>query len=1241
MYAPGEEVLWTYGLETGEDNESLTEEQARQALSTYQNDPKIYFKVVKADLSASYFPAHWNYDTDNFLISLLTGKVFDADHLGENLGASAGFQFMVDWGARPEVVQIVRLETVGRPRDSKGRSRSRTRSRSGDRDAYTSVYYKRRASGPRVETRKQKEERIAREAEEWRVKEAREKAEIERERLRSFSAPPPREAKRQPTRTAPRTVSRYNLRPRKLPTKAVRAKSQEPKKQQKKKETKSRKRPRPVEKKQATRVQPARKSKRQSAVAFFPFVLGTNFLDLDYAQVYSRVSCEYSEEQCLISTLRYFKVSDARLQTLAVKFAGYGLYLPRRHFPEIATLCKVKMNVVMYHNDDTKGTRHFTVTPSDGDWDQEIKIGFYLGHCFPEVDTGYSRFYLRNLELTEQWILEGRLAEKDRCNVVRMARSGGPALGRDVPTLTTSAVLRELNKLGYFKEKATAYRLGKRPDLDFLNAESVEMEQEEWTRKDPEVSSDPEEEEEEAGEEEEEKKKKKKKKKGCIWFVADFESFIQGEHEACMAAFMELTTDPLHVSQVVIADGMEEDPVQEMLTEISRVVRRRELLRGRAFQRHVIYFHNLKYDRTLIEKNPAIQISKVCEKSGSIYGVTLSFNKMKFELRDSLKMIPVGIGKFASSFQLPAHVSKKGEFILYEYFTSENREKRVTVEDYVSGHVFNSDPEENKVKQEDFCTRLRDFLQTEGQSFLHQDSKSLFSPWALYRYYLKFDVLVLGMGLQVFRREFDVITESKLNILDSITISSFANRFMGVHGCFDGAFSLNGSTRQFQSKAIYGGRVFCNPRFEGCEVQGELDYFDACSLYPSAIKFICDQKGGFPTGPCKFLNGPRELRYSFLQEHTSEYTVEIKITKIGRKQHSVPFIAYRDEKTKTLSYLNELPAGQSSICVFVDRQTLEDYIEFHAIEFEVLRGIYWTGDKNPTWGQVIQGLYDERLKCKRAGHSVRSDNLKLIMNSAYGKTIMKPMQTEKFYMQVDPSDDSKWHNRLENYFQVIKKFRWVGRHQLEIEQYAMDKSSTLCKYGSMILAASKHLMNRVFDLMSQNEMNIYYTDTDSFVMDRRDQAQLSTQFQLRYGYELIGEQLGQMHSDFNFKWKGKSLDPKTVWSTHFFPMAKKLYLHRLQARLSDGTLVSGIQFKCKGCTEEGILYKSKEFGDGDEAMEELYRRLSRGEELSIPLNPPGKTKFVYSKDNRVSTPEQIFYRTIKSPAAQARVLMQI
>ncbi len=53
--------------------------------------------------------------------------------------------------------------------------------------------------------------------------------------------------------------------------------------------------------------------------------------------------------------------------------------------------------------------------------------------------------------------------------------------------------------------------------------------------------------------------------------------------------------------------------------------------------------------------------------------------------------------------------------------------------------------------------------------------------------------------------------------------------------------------------------------------------------------------------------------------------------------------------------------------------------------------------------------------------------------------------------------------------------------------------------GSKILAVSKRLMNQVFNLLSDMKEHIYYTDTDSYVIDFDKVPRLAAAFAVRYG----------------------------------------------------------------------------------------------------------------------------------------------
>lgn len=996
-------------------------------------------------------------------------------------------------------------------------------------------------------------------------------------------------------------------------------------------------------KKKATTDSTRPKRARQNDLAFFPYLLNeeaSRWIDLDFAQIFRETEPQYEVKHCLISTLEYFQIDAGVLSDISQKYQNFALHIPRSCLKETAEHCRIRIALTIYRNDNDSGTIKTFFTPASDAFDRTIEVGLYEDHLFPNIVTKYTSFFLRNLTKLSEMVDDKRLRPEDIYKAAKIDSSKNKVKFSPVQKpMTTIAAVRCLSNGGFF-DKVNPACLIRPKDEEALTEENVSTNQRMWefdrnlkrTKKE-----ESEEEEEEDCEDPEEVDEEVLNKGDYIFFAADFESHVQGQHKACMAGCMqldlerELVTDP---TKVKLFEGP--NMVADLFSFVVNTVRRRESERGRAFTKKVVFFHNLKYDITLFEADPNIQINSVCEKGGSLYAVNLRFSGMFISVRDSLKMITVGISKFPSAFQLPAELKKQDEFIIYEFFTEDNSEEdfRCTLADYVSDHCFDGDQEKNAVKKQKFISGLETFLQSKHWL----DAEEKFSPWKLYQFYLRYDVLVLAGGLHRFNENFKIITEDKLQVLHSLTISSFANRYMGFHGCFNDANEMSLSTRSFQAKAVYGGRVYCTPEFEGKENRGDFDYFDACSLYPTAIKFVCEVKGGFPTGPCQLLR-EEELNYDFLLRETTEYTVEIRITAIHKKQLSIPFIAHR-QKTKSIDYLNDLPADGSEVVVTVDRQTLEDYIEFHQIQFEILRGVYWSGSKNPRWGAVIENLYQERLKCKVAGHGVRADNLKLIMNSAYGKTIMRTTPTEKVFIPLyrmckGKKHENPWRLTIFNQLHLTKSFRFVGESQIELVRFRKDISYTLSKYGSMILAASKHIMNRVFNLMSDMKLSIYYTDTDSFVIDRSSRSLIADAFRVRYGQELIGDQLGQMHSDFSFKHEGKSVSPELVHSTHFFPMAKKLYLHCLVATMPDGQVHHSIQFKSKGCTQSGLLYKSREYGEGDEGVVGLYRTLSLGHTVEVPLNPPGNVRFVYDKDNRVTTDRnKIFYRNIKSEAAQ-------
>jgi len=147
-----------------------------------------------------------------------------------------------------------------------------------------------------------------------------------------------------------------------------------------------------------------------------------------------------------------------------------------------------------------------------------------------------------------------------------------------------------------------------------------------------------------------------------IFFAADFEAFVQGDaHEACMGGLMELDLDAKAVDEdpahVHVFDG--KDVVRLLFSQVRTIILAREQKLGHRLTHKVVMFHNLKYDRTLFEKDPNVRILSVCDKDNAVYSMKIRFMGCHFQVRDSYKLIPEALKNFASAYSLPASLQKK------------------------------------------------------------------------------------------------------------------------------------------------------------------------------------------------------------------------------------------------------------------------------------------------------------------------------------------------------------------------------------------------------------------------------------------------------------------------------------------------------------------------------------------------------------------------------------------------------
>jgi hypothetical protein len=150
---------------------------------------------------------------------------------------------------------------------------------------------------------------------------------------------------------------------------------------------------------------------------------------------------------------------------------------------------------------------------------------------------------------------------------------------------------------------------------------------------------------------------------------------------------------------------------------------------------------------------------------------------------------------------------------------------------------------------------------------------------------------------------------------------------------------------------------------------------DANSLYPSAIAEQADEVNWVLRGPPQLLQ-PNQLSRATLRGFAG-YFVRARVTKMVRGHAIAIARLVREERCL---WTNDL-VGQE---LHLDRFTLEDLETFCGAEFEILQGIYFTGERNPAFGKVMRELYEERMLLKAAKNPLEKV-IKLILNASYGK----------------------------------------------------------------------------------------------------------------------------------------------------------------------------------------------------------------------------------------------------------------
>jgi hypothetical protein len=615
---------------------------------------------------------------------------------------------------------------------------------------------------------------------------------------------------------------------------------------------------------------------------------------------------------------------------------------------------------------------------------------------------------------------------------------------------------------------------------------------------------------------------------------------------------------------------------------------------GKNFLNHitdnsVIIAHNLKYDFQFIVKY--LFGLKITEKNNRLMGgqvqILNSYGKMiTLAMRDSYLMIPIALKRFPQMFFNPDEAKNiKKEIIPYSLYTEENIKKETCLIKDALNILKKEDHEE-------FIKNLEKWNLIDNDSFYH-----LFYA----KNYCKMDVEVTAKGYFTFRKWINEITG--LDTLEYLTISSIADEYMLKSGCYEGCVEISGPARRFIQKCVVGGRCMTNENKKHICHQRVQD-FDGVSLYPSAINRMA-----FLKGEPMILD--KNISYDILKEYDG-YFVEINITKIGKK-YKFPLLS-RITKDGVRNFSNNLTGKH-----FVDKFTLEDLINFHKIEFEIIRGVYFNKGRNDKNKEIILSLFNERIK-KKAEKNQIQEVYKLILNSCYGKTILKEEKSKWVYKNNDKEALDYIMNNIE-YINQFSKIEGSHKYRIKINKVT-DDLYTRPHIGAEILSMSKRIMNEVMCTAEDIGATIYYQDTDSMHIIEKDIEGLKAEFMKRYGRELEGSNLGQFHCDFDMG-QDKGTTPVSIKSIY---CGKKTYMDVVEYVKNDEVKTSN-HLRCKGIPSECLVDVCEEKKGGD--YFELYKDMYNGKKFSFDLLRGGKKlRFKFNNNFTVSNVTS-FNRSIK------------
>lgn len=599
---------------------------------------------------------------------------------------------------------------------------------------------------------------------------------------------------------------------------------------------------------------------------------------------------------------------------------------------------------------------------------------------------------------------------------------------------------------------------------------------------------------------------------------------------------------------------------------------------------------------------------------------------VEFRFQDTYKMISMPLSDWGEAFNL----EQAKEVMPYKLYT----------EEFVNGGGIATLEQLKRVPDfKDFGQLFKNLVdwgcQIDGRALDAKDGHTCrgrgmkFDMIKYSSIYCKADVNVMIEGWKIFRQSF--LDFADIDCFSYPTISSMGDAYMTEQGCYIDVHKIAGVPQRFIANASVGGRVMCanNERVEmtkesmqremerqtkimgnaKCIISKPLADFDGVSLYPSSMARIPG-----------YLKGAPKVWYEGVDLNKADgYFLKIRVKSVGKK-YRFPICRLKDDDGAN-RWTNDLE-GKT---ITVDKFTLEDLVRFSKIKYEILQGYYFNDGRNDRVNEVIAHLFNMRRKYKKEGNPLQLV-IKLVMNAAYGICGLKPIDTDIKYVK----DGDDYANFVNLHFNRIKWFTRMNNNEWRFELYKeiethYNRQHVACE----VLSVSKNIMNEVMCLAEDIGATIHYTDTDSMHIDSDMVPTLAEAFKKKYDKELIGKELGQFHTDFEFAGSyhivngmlekvGDSMQSVgTIKAIESYFIGKKTYIDKLVDEAGQVCY----HIRLKGIPARCIQAKcGKDYG-GDPML--LYKDLYEGKTVSFDLTSGGNCVFKSNKNHTMTTSAMI------------------